>query len=197
MSTSREEATSNGRSTPQFDTNIQGNVQQLIQIAQVQGSVNLFSQAVIDKLLEAIAEQGRRVDNTLQMRETVAHTFALLRSKNALYADLEDEVWKCVFKSLRELCDALAQENNKLHMEEIDALRQVMEAVYQQHLTFREEQRAASGPVVEGTIDVESIAGEAVGVEAKIILSGRIDGRISAKQVEGTLYGVKVDQVGG
>jgi hypothetical protein len=88
--------------------------------------------------------------------------------------------------------------SNQQLLEEIDALRQVMEAVYQQRLTFKGEQRAASGPVVEGAIDVESVAGKAVGVEAKIISSGRVVGTGKAKQVEetGTLYGVKTDKIG-
>lgn len=88
--------------------------------------------------------------------------------------------------------------NDQQLLEEIDALRQVMEAIYQQRLTFKGEQRAASGPVVEGAIDVESIAGKAIGVEAKIISSGRVVGTSKAKRVEetGTLYGVKTDKIG-
>jgi len=127
MSTSNEQPTPNEQATPHFDTNIQGDVQQLIQIAQVQGSVNLFSQAVIDKLLEAIAAQGRGVDNSLQMREAVAHTLALLRSKNALYADLDHEIWEYVFKSLRELRDTLALASSKLHVNGPRNVRSVLD----------------------------------------------------------------------
>jgi hypothetical protein len=117
MPTFNEQPTPHEQPIPNFDTNVQGNVQQLIQIAQVQGSLNLFSQAVFDKLLEAIAAQGRGVDNSLQMREAVANTLALLRSKNVLYARLNDEIWEYVFKSLRELRDALAQASSKLYID--------------------------------------------------------------------------------
>lgn len=127
MSTSNEQPAPNEQSTPRFDTNVQGNVQQLIQIAQVQGSVNLFSQAVIDKLLEAIAAQGKGVDNTLQMREAVAQTLALLRSKNALYAKLDSEIWEYVFKSLRELRDALAQASSKLLIDGPTSVRSLLD----------------------------------------------------------------------
>src|SRR5438105_1672442 len=117
MSTSNEEPAPGEQSTLRFDTNVQGSVQQLIQIAQVQGSINFFSQDVINKLFEAIAAQGRTVDNSLQMRKAVAYTLALLRSKNALYANLNNEIWEYVFKSLRELRDALAQASSNLHID--------------------------------------------------------------------------------
>src|SRR5262245_3700536 len=100
-----------------FDTNIQqSNVQHLIQIAQVHGSVHFFSQALLDKLHEAISAQGTGVGNPLQMRKAVAQVLALLRSKNALYADLDNEYWEYVFKSLRELRSALASAGSELHV---------------------------------------------------------------------------------
>jgi exonuclease VII small subunit len=88
--------------------------------------------------------------------------------------------------------------SDQLLLETIDALRQVMEAIYKQRLTFRREPRAASGPVVEGTIDVKSIAGRAVGVEAKIIESGIISGIVKAERLEetGIIKGVKLEKLG-
>jgi hypothetical protein len=88
--------------------------------------------------------------------------------------------------------------SNQQLLETIDALRQVMEAVFQQPLTFRGEKRSASGPVVEGTIDAEIIAGKAAAVEANLISSGRVVGTSTTKRVEekGTLYGVKADKIG-
>lgn len=88
--------------------------------------------------------------------------------------------------------------NNQQLLEAVDALRQVMEAVYQQRLTFKGEQRSPSGPVVIGTIDVESVAGTAAAVEAKSISSGRVVGMSKARDVEetGTVYGVKADKIG-
>jgi hypothetical protein len=80
----------------------------------------------------------------------------------------------------------------------VDALRQVMEVVYQQRLTFQGEQRLSTGPVVEGRIDVESIAGRVAAVEAALISSGRVSGTTRVQRVEetGTLYGVKTDKIG-
>ena len=103
-------------------------------------------------------------------------------------------------KDLSDYADGIetVDATNEDLLRRIDALRQLLEAIYQQRLTFQGEHRAASGPVVEGAIDVESVAGEAAGVEAKLISSGRVIGTINARRVEetGTLHGVKVDKVG-
>jgi hypothetical protein len=84
-------------------------------------------------------------------------------------------------------------------LETVDALRRAMEAVYQQRLTFKGERRQPSGPVVEGTIDANSIAGIAAAVEARLIASGKVTGTVKAGKVEtgGSVYGVKVDKIGG
>ena len=81
----------------------------------------------------------------------------------------------------------------------MDALRQAMEAVYQQRLTFRGEQRLPSGPVVQGTIEVKSVAGLAAAVEARLITSGKVAGTIKTEKVEtgGSAFGVKADKIGG
>ncbi|MDM0030059.1 hypothetical protein [Variovorax saccharolyticus] len=102
---------------------------------------------------------------------------------------------------LAEYVDGLAPLASDDHaaFEAIDALRQSMEAVYQQRLTFVGEQRAPSGPVVEGTIDAKTIAGNAVAVEARLVTSGRVVGRVVADRLEqgSSATAVKVDIVGG
>lgn len=127
MSTSNEQPTPNDQTGPHFETSVQGDVKQLIQIAHVQGSLNLFSPDVIDKLLEAIAAQRGGPDKSLQMREVVAHTLALLRSKNVLYAGLDNEIWEYVFKSLRELRDTLALASSKLHVNGPPSVRSLLD----------------------------------------------------------------------
>ena len=82
-------------------------------------------------------------------------------------------------------------------LEAVDALRQAMEAVYQRRLTFKGEQRASAGPVVEGSIDAGVIAGTASAVAARLIASGRIRGAIKADRVEGNAYGVNADIIDG
>ena len=81
----------------------------------------------------------------------------------------------------------------------VDALRRVLEAVYQQRLTFAGEARPPSGPVVEGRIDVKEVEGYVAAVEAELVASGHVIGNAFVDRVGpgGRAYGVKVDRVGG
>jgi hypothetical protein len=81
----------------------------------------------------------------------------------------------------------------------IDALRQLLEAIYQQRLTFQGEHRPASGPVVKGHIDVDEVAGYAAAVRARIIVSGEVTAEAKSKRVEtgGQLTTIDVDTIGG
>lgn len=81
----------------------------------------------------------------------------------------------------------------------VDALRQLLEAVYQQRLTFKGEQRPPSGPVVKGEIDVEEVAGYAAAVRAGMITNGEVSGHLKVKRVGpgGQAIGVDVDKIGG
>jgi hypothetical protein len=84
-------------------------------------------------------------------------------------------------------------------LQRIDALRQLLEAVYQQRITFKGEQRPPSGPVVEGRIDVEEVAGYAAAVRARQIVGGTVRADAKAKHVEpgAQFIGVDTDSIGG
>jgi hypothetical protein len=79
-----------------------------------------------------------------------------------------------------------------------DAVRQILEAVYQQRITFRGEQRPVSGPVVEGRVDVTTVSGYAAAVRARTVTGGTVRGVASADEVTGTgqLIGVDIDHLG-
>lgn len=81
----------------------------------------------------------------------------------------------------------------------VDALRTLLEAVYQQRLTLKGEERPASGPVVGARIDVERVVGEVAAVRARRIIGGRVTGEARAGTVDagGQLIGVDVDTIGG
>jgi len=81
----------------------------------------------------------------------------------------------------------------------VDALRRVLEAVYQQRLTFAGEARPSSGPLVEGEIDVKEVEGYVAAVEAELIASGHVIGKTIVDRVGpgGTAVGVKAKHVGG
>lgn len=104
-------------------------------------------------------------------------------------------------RALSDYADGLTEVSNRdeMLMQTVDAFRQTMEAVYQQRLTFKGEQRPPSGPVVNGSIDVKVVEGVAAGVEARLIAAGRIAGHATAERVErgGLLAGVRADTIGG
>jgi hypothetical protein len=84
-------------------------------------------------------------------------------------------------------------------LKKTDALRCILEAVYQQRLTFKGEQRPSSGPVVEGSIDVDNVKGYVAAVRAKTILGGHVRADVKAKNSEAgsQIVGVEVDTIGG
>jgi hypothetical protein len=109
---------------------------------------------------------------------------------------------------LRELRSALAdyaQEiepvdvNNNNLVAIADTLRQQLETIYGQRLTFKGEQREPSGtPLVIGTAEVKRVAGLAAGVIAGTITAGEVRGSLKAEQVDsgGVAAGVKIDKIG-
>ncbi len=91
-------------------------------------------------------------------------------------------------------------ENDADLLEIVDALRCLLEGIYGQHITFKGENRPASGaPVVVGRIDVEEIADKAIGVDADAINMGDVTGEVKAKRIEkgGSATGVKAGTIGG
>ncbi|MGZ3626949.1 MAG: hypothetical protein ACXVDN_04660 [Ktedonobacteraceae bacterium] len=104
-------------------------------------------------------------------------------------------------KDLSDYADGveLVDVTNENLLQRIDALRQLLEAVYQQRITFKGEQRPSSGPVVAGRVDVEEVAGYAAAVRARQIVSGTVRAEATAGRVEPGAHfiGVDTDIIGG
>jgi hypothetical protein len=104
-------------------------------------------------------------------------------------------------KALSEYADGVQEiePGNEVILGQVDALRQLLEVVYQQRITFKGEKgRGPSGPVVEGEIDVDEVEGYAAASRAKNITGGRVYGKATAKNVKpgGILVGTDVGNVG-
>jgi hypothetical protein len=80
----------------------------------------------------------------------------------------------------------------------VDALRKLLEAVLQERITFKGEMRPPSGPVVEGRIDVDEVAGYAAAVRAGRITGGHVRAEGEAKRVEvtGEFVALEADTIG-
>jgi hypothetical protein len=88
--------------------------------------------------------------------------------------------------------------NDEALLEQVDALRCLLEAVYAQRITFNGESRAASGPIVRGDLNVEEIAGRAAAVRARLVQRGQVEGVLKAKRIEpgGEANAVDADRIG-
>jgi hypothetical protein len=110
-----------------------------------------------------------------------------LRELRRLIADYADEIEP-------------ADPNDRVLLERVDALRRMLEAIYGQRITFRGENRAGSGPMVEGAIDVGVVAGYAAAVRVKAAtdVSTTIRGKATAEEVgaTGEIIGVDINLIG-
>ena len=79
-----------------------------------------------------------------------------------------------------------------------DGLRRALEAVYGQRITFKGENRAASGPIVIGRAETDRVAGDVAGLRARLVRSGRIETSATAKEVleGGKVSGGEFDTIG-
>jgi hypothetical protein len=111
-----------------------------------------------------------------------------------------EEPLRALRKDLSDYADDIEpiDPKNPALLEHIDALRRLLEAVYQQPLTFVGEDRAPADLAVGGKIDVGTVVGYAAAVRARTIKSGNIHGEARADRVEqgGQLIGVDVDTIG-
>jgi hypothetical protein len=111
--------------------------------------------------------------------------------------DQVEEQLRGIRKDLSEYAEGIEPVDSKDEdlLKKVDALRQLIEAVYQQRLTFKGEQRGL-GPTVEGNIDVKRVVGYSAAVRAGQVRSGVVTGNAKADQVDGTLVGVDIDTIG-
>jgi hypothetical protein len=104
-------------------------------------------------------------------------------------------------KELSEYADGVQEiePGNEAILAQVDALRRLLEAVYQQRITFKGETgRGPSGPTAEGKINVDEVEGYAAAVRAKNVTGGHVKGEATAKIVRsgGTLVGVDIGNIG-
>jgi len=107
-------------------------------------------------------------------------------------------------KALRAAVADYAQEiddvdpHDRSLLESVDGLRQAMEAVYGQRITFAGEPRPPSGPVAVGEAKVDEVLGYVAGLRAKRIVGGSATGRLEAKRVDkdAEAIGLDVDTIG-
>jgi hypothetical protein len=118
------------------------------------------------------------------------------------YAVLE-KLEQSLLESRRPLADyaeglATPRPEDRLLVDQVDALRQLLETVYGQRITFKGEARPASGPLVRARGEVERVQGYAAVVHARSLKSGEVDAVGKAQTVErgATFAVVDIDTIG-
>jgi hypothetical protein len=79
-------------------------------------------------------------------------------------------------------------------LRQVDALRLALEAIYQQRITFKGEERPPSGPILKGDVWAETVRGDAAGLRLGELVPGlRATGTGKATTVEegGKLTGLE------
>jgi hypothetical protein len=152
---------------------------------------------------DAGKDASTQLNNTEPIDVTLPPAFEGQLSAPLIHFDAVERVEEQLRELRRDLSDYvdgidLVDVTNENVLQRIDALRQLLEAVYQQRITFKGEQRPPSGPVVEGRIDVEEVAGYAAAVHARQIVSGTVRVDAKARRVEpgAQFIGVDTDSIG-
>ncbi|WP_201321512.1 hypothetical protein [Pseudanabaena sp. lw0831] len=79
------------------------------------------------------------LENSDQTRRDVAQVIAILRRKNVLHARIDNELWRCVFQSLRELRDSLSEASSKLHVRGPNDVKAALDFMIEVILSYLEE----------------------------------------------------------
>ncbi|MGD0243951.1 MAG: hypothetical protein ABSB59_27040 [Streptosporangiaceae bacterium] len=156
---------------------------------------------------EVLKRWRQRRDHAAEVAEARLNPPEDLLEGTAEPAEPHDDVVDRLAEDLRQTRQLLAdyadgietpQPGDHLLAEQVDALRQLLETVYEQRITFKGEQRPPSGPLVAGQVDVDRVIGDAAAVRARVISGGEVKGDAKAKVVEagGKLTGVEADQIG-
>jgi hypothetical protein len=119
------------------------------------------------------------------------------------YAQVE-KVYEPLSKLRRELLDY--QDGSKPVdlrdqdlIKKVDALRRLLEIVYQQRITFKDEKRPASGPTVISNVEIKEILGEVVGIDAGKISSGAtLESNVKSDYLGpgGKATGIRINNIG-
>jgi hypothetical protein len=164
-------------------------------VALSEGVKFLYGQAteLLKRRRERKAEQ---VDEPVEVPALEGELEQPLQADEAALERLEPDL-RALRKELHDYVDGLEpiDAGDRRLLETADAVRQALEAVYGQRITFRGEQRPSSGPVVEGRVNVTTVAGYVAGVRARTA-SGVMRGDISADEVTSTGQAIGVDLTG-
>lgn len=151
---------------------------------------------------EAEKNASASLSKTEAVEVKLPDVFAGQLSQTQIHYDVMDRIGEQLRelrKDLADYADGIEKVNmdDKNLLQTVDALRQSIEAVYQQRLTFRGEQRSPSGPIAESSIDVDEVVGYVAGIRARRIAGNvKVDARAKRVDAGGQFIGIDADTIG-
>ncbi len=166
--------------------------------ALTEGIKFLYEQAT--ELLRRRRENQAEQEPAVVEAPVLEGALAPLRPDPAVLARFEDDLRR-LRRELQDYVDDVEpiEPGDTGLLEKADAVRQMLEVVYGQRITFRGERRPASGPLVEGEVEVATVAGRVAAVRAKQVTGpSTIRGVVRVDDVtdSGEVVGVDIDRIG-
>src|SRR5215213_5523723 len=126
---------------------------------------------------ETVESGTSSLDDTARIDAKLPNVFEGQLSEPEIHFDVVKRLGQELQETRRSLSDYAddiekVDNNDQELLAKTDALRRLLEAILQERITLKGEQRPPSGPVVEGHIDVEEVAGYAAAVRAGRIAGG-------------------------
>ena len=152
---------------------------------------------------ESGAKQAQAVENVQPVDVKLPSAFEGQLKEPQIHFDTVEQV-NTQIQEIRRNLSEYAEEIVKVDptdpnlLSNVDALRRLLEAVYQQRITFKGEDRPRSGPLVSGRIEVKDVVGYAAVVRAKSVGRGaqiRAEAKADRVEEQGKLVAIDVDTI--
>ncbi|MEO6550841.1 MAG: hypothetical protein ABIN94_22755 [Ferruginibacter sp.] len=158
--------------------------------------------------------KDRKVDKTTDRKEGIAAVTSVEMTLPSVFGgqlnkpSIDFDMVEALAPSIETLREALTEHANSAEtlnvkdtklLSNIDSLRNILEQIFHQHISFIGESRPATGSViVSGAVTATHTSGLATGVEADSIQSGTVEGKVEAGVItkSGKAIGVKVGNIG-
>jgi len=152
---------------------------------------------------ETVESGTSSLDDTARIDAKLPNVFEGQLSEPEIHFDVVKRLGQELQETRRSLSDYAddiekVDNNDQELLAKTDALRRLLEAILQERITLKGEQRPPSGPVVEGHIDVEEVAGYAAAVRAGRIAGGHVEAVSKQERIEsgGQVSGIDLDEIG-
>jgi hypothetical protein len=142
-----------------------------------------------------IAATTKEEEITLTLPDVFGASESTIRIHFEDIAKAEDSL-RALRKDVMEYAEGVPVDMaNESVLEQVDALRRLLEAIFRRPLTFKGETRSASHAVAVGEASIDEVLGYVAGVRIRTMSAGTASGKVTAKKVSagGQAVGTEID----